>query len=47
MVSARLKLRGAVSGRLRLRWRMGDRRAQASMGGRLDGRPVRLRTPAP
>ena len=46
-VTARLRLRGAVSGRLRLRWRIDDVRAVAFMTGTLDGRPVRLRTPAP
>jgi pimeloyl-ACP methyl ester carboxylesterase len=46
-VSARLRLDGAVSGGLTLRWRTGDTRAVASMRGTLDGRPVRLRTPAP
>jgi pimeloyl-ACP methyl ester carboxylesterase len=46
-VTARLRLSGAVRGRLRLRWRMSDTRAEAFMSGRLDGRPVRLRMPAP
>jgi hypothetical protein len=46
-VTARLRLRGAVSGRLRLRWRIDDIRAVAFMTGKLEGRPVRLRTPAP
>ncbi len=46
-VTARLRLRGAVSGNLRLRWRTSDTRAVAFMSGTLDGRRVRLRTPAP
>ncbi len=46
-VTARLRLDGAVGGTLRLRWRIGDTRAVAFMHGTLDGRPVRLRTPAP
>jgi hypothetical protein len=46
-VTARVRLDGAVSGRLQLRWRIGDTRAVAFMHGTLDGRPVRLRTPAP
>jgi hypothetical protein len=46
-VGARLKLDGAVTGRLRLRWRTDEVRAAAFMTGTLDGRPVRLRTPAP
>jgi pimeloyl-ACP methyl ester carboxylesterase len=46
-VTARLRLNGAVSGRLRLRWRTSVTRAVATMGGGLNGRQVRLRTPAP
>jgi hypothetical protein len=46
-VKARLRLDGAVNGRLLLRWRTSVTRARATMTGRLDGRPVRLRTPAP
>jgi hypothetical protein len=46
-VTARLRLDGAVGGTLRLRWRIGDTRAVAFMHGTLDGRPARLRTPAP
>jgi pimeloyl-ACP methyl ester carboxylesterase len=46
-VRARLRLEGAVSGRLRIRWRTGERRAVASLSGTLDGRQVRLHTPAP
>ena len=46
-VTARLRLRGAVSGKLRLRWRTSDTRAVAFMTGTLDGRRLRLRTAAP
>jgi pimeloyl-ACP methyl ester carboxylesterase len=46
-VTARLRLRGAVTGPLRLRWRIGERRATAYLAGTLDGRRARLRMPAP
>jgi pimeloyl-ACP methyl ester carboxylesterase len=38
---------GAVDGRLRLRWDDGERHARAVAAGRLGGRPVEFRFPAP
>ncbi len=46
-VSARLRVRGPRSGRLRIRWRTRDVRSVASLRGRLGGRSVLLRTAAP
>ena len=46
-VTARLRIAGPVSGRLRLRWRLDQVRAVASIRGTLGGRRVRLQTPAP
>ena len=46
-VTARLTLAGPVSGRLRLRWPLDEARAVVSIRGTLQGRGVRLRTPAP
>ena len=41
-VSARLRVRGPRSGRLRIRWRTRDVRSVASLRGRLGGRPCAL-----
>ena len=46
-VSARLRVAGPVSGRLRVRWRLDRARAVARISGTLGGRDVRLRMPAP
>ena len=46
-VRARLRLSGARTGMLRLGWSTRATRAVASLRGRLGGRVVRLRTPAP
>ena len=46
-VSARLRIGGEVRGRLRLSWPIFETRAVAKLSGRLGGRPVRLRMPAP
>ena len=46
-VSARLRVAGPVSGRLRVRWRLDRVRAIARISGTLGGRDVRLRMPAP
>ena len=46
-VSAKLRIRGVVRGRLRLSWPIIETRAVARLSGRLGGRPVRLRMPAP
>ena len=46
-VTARLRLGGAVSGRLRLAWSLNETRAVASLRGRLGGRRVLLNMPAP
>ena len=46
-VTARLTLAGPVSGRLRLRWPLDEARAVVSIRGTLEGRGVRLHTPAP
>jgi pimeloyl-ACP methyl ester carboxylesterase len=46
-VSARLRLSGAVRGRLAIRWRLDRQRAVATLAGTLGGRAVRLRMPAP
>jgi hypothetical protein len=46
-VRARLRVSGAARGRLRLRWDLSATRATARIAGRLGGRPVRLRMPAP
>jgi pimeloyl-ACP methyl ester carboxylesterase len=46
-VTARLRVAGAVTGRLRLGWRLDEAGAAASIRGSLGGRDVRLRTPAP
>ncbi len=46
-VTARLRVAGAADGRLRLRWDLAAQRAVASIDGRLGGRRVFLKTPAP
>jgi pimeloyl-ACP methyl ester carboxylesterase len=46
-VRARLRLSGAHSGLVRIRWPTRATRTVAHLRGRLGGRPVRLRTPAP
>ena len=46
-VRARLRLRGAARGRLSVAWSTTATRAVAFMRGRIAGRPVRLRMPAP
>jgi hypothetical protein len=46
-VSARLRLSGAVRGRIAIHWRLDQVRAVASVSGTLGGRPVRLDMPAP
>lgn len=46
-VSARLRVAGAVTGKLRLSWPLDQTSAVASISGTLGGRGVRLRTPAP
>jgi hypothetical protein len=46
-VSARLRVHGPRSGRLRVHWRTRDVRSLAALRGRLGGRRVTLETPAP
>jgi pimeloyl-ACP methyl ester carboxylesterase len=46
-VSARLRVEGPRSGRVRLNWRTRDVRSVASLRGRLGGKRVRLNTAAP
>ena len=46
-VRARLRIAGARSGSLRIRWRTRDTRSVASLRGQLGGRRVQLLTPAP
>jgi pimeloyl-ACP methyl ester carboxylesterase len=46
-VRARLRLTGAERGRLHIGWSTSATRATAFVRGRIGGRPVRLRTPAP
>ena len=46
-VSARLRIAGARTGSLRIRWQTRATHSVASLAGRLGGRRVRLRTPAP
>jgi hypothetical protein len=46
-MTARVKLAGARSGRLRIAWATGARDATATVRGRIGGRTVRLTMPAP
>ena len=46
-VAARLRLSGARRGTLRIVWSTTQQRATAEISGRIGGRPVRLRMPAP
>ena len=46
-VRARVRLTGVRRGTLRIGWATGRRDAPATIAGRLGGRPIRLRMPAP
>ena len=46
-VRARLRIAGARRGALRIGWATGRREAAATIAGRLGGRAIRLRMPAP